>query len=338
MAENNDFTHLPLPLLFQGKPKLRGGGAVSAQTKRNTANRIAHGSYVKRRSAELSCFWKERRAERSENALPEIKTGIPILLEIDPSADIDFLRGLGFEIVCEIEEGFIIVATEDVDLSVLNEKADAFVANVTARCNSPAKVYYLIRYTSFCEQVEVDGVLRDKYVRQTRREIDEGTVREVYEDSFPEPKSKPFTYVDDEYAERAIRCSRTYYEYAKDICENYRMDLRRYKLIRERKQYIGISNREAYQAMCEDLAFAQQSLKTVLNDYADLFRKRFSEGLSIRKAADAMQQNRGVIERRQAALYRAFAQLLQQRDEADGVCRLMQKIEYDQRDIEDLLE
>ena len=148
--------------------------------------------------------------------------------------------------------------------------------------------YYLIRYTSFCEQVEVDGVLRDKYVRQTRREIDEGTVREVYEDGFPEPKSKPFTYVDDEYAERAIRCSRTYYEYAKDICENYRMDLRRYKLIRERKQYIGISNREAYQAMCEDLAFAQQSLKTVLNDYADLFRKRYSEGLSIRKAADAM--------------------------------------------------
>ena len=70
--------------------------------------------------------------------------------------------------------------------------------------------YYLIRYTYFCEQVEVDGVLRDKYVRQTRREIDEGTVREVYEDGFPEPKSKPFTYVDDEYAECAIRCSRTY--------------------------------------------------------------------------------------------------------------------------------
>lgn len=196
--------------------------------------------------------------------------------------------------------------------------------------------YYLIRYTSFCEQV--DGVLRDKYVRQTRREIDEGTVREVYEDGFPEPKKKPFVYVPCEQDERYIRRSRTYYEYAKDICENYRMDLRRYKLIRERKQYIGISNREEYQAMREDLAFAQQSLKTVLNDYADLFRKRFSEGLSIRKAADAMQQNRGVIERRQAALYQAFAQLLQQRDEADGICRLMQETEYNQKDIEDLLE
>ena len=198
--------------------------------------------------------------------------------------------------------------------------------------------YYTIRLESFCEQVNVDGILRDKYIRQTRREVEPEMIGEVTEDGFPEPKSKPFTYVDDEYAERAIRCSRTYYEYAKDICENYRMDLRRYKLIQERKQYIGVSNREAYQAMCEDLAFAQQSLKTVLNDYADFFRKRFSDGLSIRKTADAMQQNRGVIERRQAALYRAFAQLLQQRDEADGVCRLMQKTEYDQRDIEDLLE
>ena len=46
MAENNGFTHLPLPLLFQGKPKLRGGGAVSAQTKRNTANRITHEEFV----------------------------------------------------------------------------------------------------------------------------------------------------------------------------------------------------------------------------------------------------------------------------------------------------
>ena len=99
---------MSLPLLFQGKPKLRGG-ATSFQTKQNTANRITHGGYVKRRSTELSRFWKERCAGRSENIMPEIETGIPILLEIDPSADIDFLRGLGFEIVCEIEEGFIIM-------------------------------------------------------------------------------------------------------------------------------------------------------------------------------------------------------------------------------------
>ena len=158
----------------------------------------------------------------------------------------------GFYTRCDGKPIFVVRVLKDIDTgeSIVVCKDASFSKEDNEHC-------YLIRYTSFCEQVEVDGVLRDKYVHQTRREIDEGTVREVYGDGFPEPKSKPFTYVDDEYAERAIRCSRTYYEYAKDICENYRMDLRRYKLIRERKQYIGISNREAYQAMCEDLAFAQ---------------------------------------------------------------------------------
>lgn len=143
MAANEEFAHLSLPLFLQGKPKLHGGGMISPQTKRNKVNRIEHGKYIKHRSAELSRFWKERRNKRSKQKLPKIEQGVPLLLEIDPTADIDFLRGLGFEIVCEIEEGFIIVATEDANFTILNEKIDAFIANVTAKCNSPAKVYAL---------------------------------------------------------------------------------------------------------------------------------------------------------------------------------------------------
>lgn len=139
----NNFTHLPLPLLYQGKPKLRGFSNKSEKTSANIAHHVSHGQYIKRRSLELSRFWTERRNERLENHLPEIESGIPILLEIDPSSDIDFLRGLGFEIVCEIDEGFIIVATDDVDLSVLNEKLDIFIEHIKSRCNSPAKVYAL---------------------------------------------------------------------------------------------------------------------------------------------------------------------------------------------------
>lgn len=104
--------------------------------------------------------------------------------------------------------------------------------------------YYLIRYVSFCEKLEVDGELRDKYVRQTRREIDSSIVREVYEDGFPEPKRKPFVYVPCAEDERYIRCKKNYYDYAKDICENYRIDIQRYRLIRERKQYIGVHGRD----------------------------------------------------------------------------------------------
>lgn len=143
MPESNGFTHLPFPFLVKGKPKLYGGSRPSRQTDKNKDNRVEHGGYIKRRSVKLSHFWQERRNERVENALPKIETGIPILLEIDPFSDIDFLRGLGFEIVCEIEDGFIIVATEDVNLSMLNEKVDEFMANIKEKCNSPARVYAL---------------------------------------------------------------------------------------------------------------------------------------------------------------------------------------------------
>lgn len=184
------------------------------------------------------------------------------------------------------------------------------------------KDYYTITKASFCQQVEVDGALRDKYVRQTRRELDPEMIGKVMEDGFPEPKRKPFTYKDDEYQPRSVRHSETYLEYAKDICMNYRLDLRRRKLSKERRQYIGVSSREDYLAMCEDAAFLRQSMTTMLDSYIELFNTRFAKGLSIRKSAEELQVNRGVIERRQAALYAAFAQLLQARDQADGVCRI----------------
>lgn len=56
MAENNMFDHLPLPLLFSGKPKLRGRAPTSDKTLQNKENRIVHGGYMKRRSTELSRF------------------------------------------------------------------------------------------------------------------------------------------------------------------------------------------------------------------------------------------------------------------------------------------
>ena len=120
--------------------------------------------------------------------------------------------------------------------------------------------YYTITKASFCEQVEVDGILRDKYVRQTREEIDRNMVLEVEEDGFEGPKRKPFTYHDNEYEERYIRHCSSYHEYAKDICANYRLDQKRRKLINERRQYIGVSGKADYSAMCEDISFLHQSL------------------------------------------------------------------------------
>ena len=130
-----------------------------------------------------------------------------------------------------------------------------------------------------------------------------------------------------EYADRYIRHCSSYHEYAKDICANYRLDQKRRKLISERRQYIGVSGKADYSAMCEDISFLHQSLKTVLSDHIEIFQTRFAKGLSVRKAAEELQVNRGVIERRQAALIDAFSRLLHERDQADGTCRLYRKPE-----------
>lgn len=123
MAENKNFSHLPLPLLISDrKPKFSGGGGEFTQTSENKKNYVQHGERIKRQVSELSRFWKNSQDERAKENLPKIKTGIPILLEIDPNTDVSFLKGLGFEIVSELPEGYVIVSNNDVEFALLSKK------------------------------------------------------------------------------------------------------------------------------------------------------------------------------------------------------------------------
>lgn len=141
MSEKKGFSHLPLPLVLSGRPKLRGGGTPDERTKQNKENRTNHGNYIKGQAAQLSKFWKERQEERLKEHLPEIRTGIPILLEIDPSNDISFLKGLGFEVISELENGYVIVSNGDTEFATLNRKTEDFINEVSSRCNTPARIY-----------------------------------------------------------------------------------------------------------------------------------------------------------------------------------------------------
>lgn len=49
------------------------------------------------------------------------------------------------------------------------------------------------------------------------------------------------------------------------------------------------------------------------------------DGLSIRRYAEAHHLNRGSVDYLQKKLLTALAQLLKERDEADGICRLRSK-------------
>ncbi len=146
MANTNGFIHLTLPLKYIGKPKLARGGGSDDRTKHNKADRIGHGARIRRSAGELSRFWQTRREERIGIGLPAIIEGLPFLLEIDPTSDVEFLRGFGFEIVCALDDGYIVVASEDANLELFMQKLDDFIVD-KKRSGSPAKIYALANDT-----------------------------------------------------------------------------------------------------------------------------------------------------------------------------------------------
>lgn len=143
MASNRNFMHLPLPLKEDGRAFYRRPTMPpQTQTAQNQQNRKLHGGNLKKSAFALSKFWNNRRNNRSQQNMPTIEGGIPFLLQIDPSTDVGFLYGLGFEVVCDLDDGFIVAATDDADLNLFQQKIDDFISN-KQRSGSPARIYGL---------------------------------------------------------------------------------------------------------------------------------------------------------------------------------------------------
>ena len=131
MPGQHNFEHLPLLLRYQGRARLTGGGKQSPQTRANRNARQAHSDSLRNASQGLSANWQERKAQRRNQDLPVIPEGIPILLQVDPNLDLDVLRDkFAFEIVAEQEEGYVIVASEDIELAPFLQMVNGFAVQV----------------------------------------------------------------------------------------------------------------------------------------------------------------------------------------------------------------
>lgn len=131
MPGPHNFEHLPLLLRFEGRARLRGGGKPSPQTIANRNARQAHSATLRGAAQALSGSWKQQQAQRQGLALPVIPNGIPILLKVDPGLDLDVLRErFDFEIVAEQEEGYVIVASEDIDVAQFLAMLNGFSVSV----------------------------------------------------------------------------------------------------------------------------------------------------------------------------------------------------------------
>lgn len=133
MPGAHNFEYLPLIRTFNGPAKLRGGGDPSPQTIANKNARQAHSNTLDTAAQAFSAAWEARKAERQAAgaALPDLPSGVPILLQVDPGLDLDVLRQkFAFEIVAEQEEGYVIVASEDIQIAPFRAMLQGFAVTM----------------------------------------------------------------------------------------------------------------------------------------------------------------------------------------------------------------
>jgi len=133
----HQFEYLPLVLSDRGEARFPPAPQPpDPTTASNKANRPGHRLSLATSATTIATNWQARQTQRIQDGLPMIEAGIPLLLKIDPSLDLDDLRHFfEFEIVSEQEDGFVIVASEDIALASFQQKLNDFVANITGSAN-----------------------------------------------------------------------------------------------------------------------------------------------------------------------------------------------------------
>ncbi len=143
VSSGHQFEHLPLVLRDRGPTRVPPAPVPpNPTTVLNQTNRVTHSGGLRTHTSNVSSVWKAAQKTRLQDGLPPTEAGIPLLLKIDTSLDLDDLRRqFEFEIVSEQEDGFVIVASEDVDLLDFQARLTAF-ATATGSANL-AKIHEL---------------------------------------------------------------------------------------------------------------------------------------------------------------------------------------------------
>ncbi len=144
---------------MQGAAKLPGGGEPVARTERNKANRVQHAGALRGSLKLILSGHIQQRGKRGPDA-PAVPTGVPLLLEIEPTNDLDWLiSALGVEIVSEEGDGYVIVASDDFDLAKFQKLLDDFEAS-RGKSGQAARVYSIAGEPERLERVLSAGLYK----------------------------------------------------------------------------------------------------------------------------------------------------------------------------------
>jgi len=126
----NDFPHLEILAIERGEARLEGGGDTSEVVRENKANRRRHAYSLSGSLQRLTEFARQTQRYRADENLPEIREGVPFVLQVSESDEelLFFLSDkLGVEVVAEDEEGFILVASKDIEAKSFQQVVEEFV-------------------------------------------------------------------------------------------------------------------------------------------------------------------------------------------------------------------
>jgi Subtilase family len=124
----NQYSHLPLRLTNQGTAKPSGYPKPSEKTLANKGDAGGHSRKLNSSISSIVSNWQIECEQRKEEGKPELPDAISFILQVDPSSfDADNLKSFGIEVVADLEKGYIIGASADIQLSELRRKIEKFI-------------------------------------------------------------------------------------------------------------------------------------------------------------------------------------------------------------------
>lgn len=184
--------------------------------------------------------------------------------------------------------------------------------------------YFAIDYIDFCSQIEYNGKTVQRFTLNTcRSKLDVFELNELIAQGFPPPIRHTKEYVlDDPFDTFRVTCH-TYYDYAKELCDGFKEDLRMFEIIKSGKTSMSLFDDLDTQKLIEDVEFTREAFDTLLTEYKPFFEAHCVNKQSIRNYAKENGINRGSAEHLKRKMLAAFANVLERRDEADNKCRIV---------------
>jgi hypothetical protein len=146
VERSNSYSHIPLRLITEGiaSPVIGGSRKKNPKTSANFGNRQGHGGKLRRTLEAIIFDWKEEKETREEEQGKPKLDAQRIILQIDPDTfDPDGLKSYGIEVIAELEDGYIIGASADLELSDLQKKIEKFIKEERGG-NKVAEIWELI--------------------------------------------------------------------------------------------------------------------------------------------------------------------------------------------------